>query len=104
MATEMTEQFEIVCLIGSMRFYIEMLEVAAKETSHGRIVLMPFVVKGTGADSEMLDRMQRAKMDLAETMILVTDNTLYVDENTQAEVSYANSINKLVFTTIVGDR
>lgn len=84
----------IVTICGSMRFFPQMMEVAADETAKGHIVLAPFsVVAKEHQDSDfkrMLDRLHREKIDMAtEPIIVVTNQDGYVGESTRAEMVYA---------------
>lgn len=83
----------IVTLCGSMRFFEQILQVAADETAGGNIVLAPFsVVAPEHQDSEfkeMLDRLHREKIDMAEKVIIVTNQHGYVGSSTKAEMVYA---------------
>lgn len=93
-------EFKVVCIIGSMRFYSQMLEVAQSRTLDGEIVLMPFVsthIKLVADDTkDMLDRMHRVKMDMADEIVLVTNSVGYIGVSTQAELCYASETNKPV--------
>ena len=89
---------EIVTICGSMRFFGEMLEVAAEETAQGRIVLSPFcVVTPAEQDAEAkrrLDELHLRKIDLAERIIVVTNGDGYVGDSTRREMAYALSNGK----------
>ena len=88
----------IVTLCGSMRFFPQMLQVAADETAKGNIVLAPFsVVAPEDQGSElkaMLDRLHFEKIDLAEQIIVVTNQNGYVGDSTRREMAYALSSGK----------
>lgn len=83
----------IVTICGSMRFFDQMLQVAADETAKGHIVLAPFsVVAPEHQDSEfkqMLDELHRRKIDMADSVIVVTNQDGYVGTSTRAEMVYA---------------
>jgi hypothetical protein len=83
----------VVTLCGSMRFADLMLRVAARETARGVIVLAPFVVVATGdqdsALKAMLDDLHRRKIDMADRVVVVTDETGYWGASTAAEITYA---------------
>lgn len=83
----------IVVICGSMRFFAQMLEVAADETAKGHIVLAPFsVVAPEDRGSEfkaMLDELHRRKIDMADRVVIVTDQDGYVGTSTRAEMVYA---------------
>jgi hypothetical protein len=83
----------IVTLCGSMRFFEQMLTVAAEETAKGHIVLAPFsVVALEDQDGEfkaMLDQLHRDKIDLSERIIVVTNQHGYIGASTRSEMVYA---------------
>lgn len=91
---------KIVCLCGSTRFMEQMTEANRELTATGRIVLAPGCnlkdphplwdtdVK-LAALKPMLDALHRAKIDLADEVIIVTDQTGYVGDSTRAEITYA---------------
>jgi hypothetical protein len=84
---------EVVCLCGSMRFLPLILLVAAEETARSVVVLAPFTVVAPGEqDGElkaMLDRLHRHKIDMADRVVVVTDQTGYYGASTTAEIAYA---------------
>lgn len=84
---------EVVTLCGSMRFLALMLDVAAEETTAGRIVLAPFaVVAAEDQGSELkarLDALHRHKIDMAARVLVVTDATGYYGTSTRGEIAYA---------------
>ena len=88
----------IVTLCGSMRFFEQMLQVAADETAMGNIVLAPFsVVAPEHQASEfktMLDRLHIEKIDMAEKVIVVTNQHGYIGDSTRKEMGYALSTGK----------
>jgi hypothetical protein len=83
----------IVTICGSMRFFDQMLQVAADETAQGHIVLAPFSVvapEHQGSDFKaMLDRLHREKIDMAERVIIVTNQHGYIGSSTRSEMVYA---------------
>ena len=83
----------IVTICGSMKFFDQMLQVAADETAAGNIVLAPFsVVAPEHQDSDfkaMLDRLHREKIDMAEQVIVVTNQHGYTGMSTKREMGYA---------------
>jgi hypothetical protein len=87
---------EVVTLCGSMRFLPLMLRVAAEETAKGAIVLAPFaVVAAEDQGSEfkaMLDELHRRKLDLADRVVVVTDETGYYGTSTAREIDYAAGV------------
>lgn len=82
----------VVCLCGSMRFYSDMLRVAATETAAGRIVLAPFSVVEPGEQDSplkvMLDRLHKRKIDMADEILVVAPGG-YAGASTQSEIAYA---------------
>jgi hypothetical protein len=88
----------IVTLCGSMKFFDQMLAVAADETAMGNIVLAPFsVVAPEHQDSDfkaMLDRLHIEKIDMAEKIIVVTNQHGYIGDSTRREMGYALSTDK----------
>jgi hypothetical protein len=76
-----------------MKFFPQMLQVAADETAKGNIVLAPFSVvaqEHQGSDfKRMLDQLHRVKIDMAEEVIVVTNQHGYVGTSTKAEMVYA---------------
>lgn len=83
----------IVTICGSMRFFDQMLQVAADETAAGNIVLAPFCVVASEDQGDehkaMLDRLHRDKIDLSERVVVVTNQHGYVGTSTKAEMVYA---------------
>lgn len=84
---------QIVTLCGSMRFVDQIMETAADETAKGNIVLAPFaVVAPEHQDSDfkrMLDELHRKKIDMADSVIIVTNQHGYIGDSTRAEMVYA---------------
>lgn len=86
-----TTQFPITTICGSMRYYDQMLKLAAQLTGDGWIVLMPYVAEyigGRPADSkkEMLDDMHRTKISMSERIYVVGS---HIGESTSKEIFYA---------------
>jgi hypothetical protein len=97
----------VVCLCGSTRFMTEMAQANLELTAAGRIVL------GPGCDLKQphplwdtdtklqalkprLDALHRAKIDLADEVVIVSDHTGYVGTSTQDEIAYAEQLGKPV--------
>ncbi len=97
----------VVCLCGSTSFMAEMAEANLEFTASGCIVLAP------GCDLKQphplwdndiklaelksrLDALHRAKIDLADEVVVVSDHTGYVGASTQAEIVYAEKLGKPV--------
>jgi nucleoside 2-deoxyribosyltransferase len=76
-----------------MKFFDQMLQVAADETARGNIVLAPFsVVAPEHQDSEfkrMLDELHRKKIDMSDSVIIVTNQHGYIGTSTRNEMVYA---------------
>lgn len=91
-----TQRPEAVVLCGSMRFWPLMLRVADVETQAGRIVLAPFVAvepdQQDSAAKKMLDELHRAKIRMADRVIVVSDETGYYGDSTRGEIEYALSL------------
>lgn len=83
----------IVTICGSMRFFDQMLQVAAEETAKGHVVLAPFSVVAPedqgGEFKAMLDELHRRKIDMADQVVIVTNQDGYVGTSTRAEMVYA---------------
>ena len=81
-----------------MRFFPQMLQVAADETVKGNIVLAPFSVVAPadqGSDlKQQLDELHREKIQMCSQIIVVTDQNGYVGDSTRREMGYALSIGK----------
>lgn len=89
----------IVCLSGSMRFADDIARAAADLSLAGDIVVMPHVngKVRTLTDEEKagLDRLHLAKIDLADTVMVVTRDG-YIGDSTRAEIAYAEQTGKPV--------
>jgi adenylylsulfate kinase-like enzyme len=99
----MYSTFPITTICGSMRFYREMLELAKHLSREGYIVLMPFVTVLDRDQKEpskvMLDKMHFAKIDLSDSIHVVTQNPeerYYIGESTRNEINYARRCGKSV--------
>lgn len=83
----------IITICGSMRFFDQMLQVAADETAKGNIVLAPFSVvapEDQGGDFKaMLDELHRQKIDMSDSVVVVTNQHGYVGSSTLSEMTYA---------------
>jgi hypothetical protein len=90
---------DVVTICGSMRFYDDMLAVAAKETANGAIVLMPHaIVAPADQDGDVkiaLDALHRRKIDMSNRVIVVT-RAGYVGTSTAGEITYAEMAGKPV--------
>jgi hypothetical protein len=103
--TECCEHWPTVTICGSMRFYHQMLTVAEELTLDGIMVLMPFVrkepfmeadVNHPGNVIEKLDAQHKRKIDLATSIVVVSDETGYYGDSTHSEIDYAQSQGKSV--------
>lgn len=88
----------VVTLCGSMRFFGQMLAVAADLTVGGHIVLAPFPVDASsdGARADELAALHRRKIDMADLVLVVTDESGHIGDATQGEIAYARSRGKSV--------
>ncbi|MFE4535650.1 hypothetical protein ACFRKB_11280 [Streptomyces scopuliridis] len=91
---------DIVCICGSTRFMAEMAEADLRETAAGRIVVRPGVnmkqphklwadPAGAEALKVMLDDLHRAKIRMADEVLVVGD---YIGTSTTAEIRYARAL------------
>ncbi|MEU2043619.1 hypothetical protein [Nocardia niwae] len=99
-AGQLTTRPPTVTLCGSMRFHAHMLTVAAELTDAGVIVLAPFrVVAPADQDSAAktrLDELHRRKIDMADWIVVVTDESRYIGESTRGEIGYATRLGKQI--------
>ena len=90
----------IVCLCGSTRFKDEINAANARLTMQGALVISLGVfghtdlpdrdwTTGASDDKRMLDNLHRRKIDLADEVLIVSDETGYFGESTQGEIRYA---------------
>ena len=90
----------IVCLCGSTRFKDEINAANARLTMQGVLVISLGVfghtdlpdrdwTTGASDDKRMLDNLHRRKIDLADEVLIVSDETGYFGESTQGEIRYA---------------
>ena len=91
----------VVAICGSTRFREEIAAVNRELTLAGYIVLAPGVFVHAGdeisdADKARLDRLHRAKIDLASWVYVVNPGG-YVGDSTRREIQYATSIGKQVW-------
>jgi hypothetical protein len=94
----------IVVICGSARFMTEMNEADLRETKAGKIVVKPGCdmkpphepwpgPAEAGALKARLDDLHRAKIRLADEVLVVGD---YTGDSTRAEIAYARSLGKPV--------
>ena len=90
----------IVCLCGSTRFKDEINAANARLTMQGVLVISLGVfghtdlpdrdwTTGASDDKRMLDNLHRRKIDLADEVLIVSDETGYFGESTRGEIAYA---------------
>lgn len=97
----------VVVLCGSTRFGDAFREANLRETLAGRIVLS--IGCDTRADSELwsdpdeaarikaeLDELHKRKIDMADEVLVVSDESGYFGESTRSEVAYARAQDKPV--------
>jgi hypothetical protein len=89
---------EVVTICGSMRFFPQMLQVAAELTCRGMIVVAPFAaVPPEGQASRVkreLDQLHLDKIAMADTVVVVSDESGYYGESTGREINYALDLRK----------
>jgi hypothetical protein len=103
----------IVVLCGSTRFYDEFQQANYDLTMQGSIVLSvgfyPHAKaahghgEGVGHDSAekvALDELHKRKIDLADEVLVVSDESGYFGESTTGEIRYANQVGKPVFYAV----
>jgi hypothetical protein len=91
-------KFPIAVICGSMRYQLEMMQLAMHLTSAGYIVLAPFVAdyaagKQYDDRKEMLDTMHLVKIDMAEYVYIVGS---HIGESTRREIEYAEDHSKII--------
>lgn len=91
----------VVCLCGSSRFYDEFRQANYDLTLRGSIVLaVDFYSRGQGehdsAEKTALDELRRRKIDLADEVLVVSDESGYFGDSTAGEIAYANKTGKPV--------
>lgn len=99
----------IVCLCGSTRYYEQFQQANYELTMRGEIVLSvgfyphataaPGHGEGVGPDSAAkaaLDELHKRKIDLADYVLVVSDQTGYFGESTASEIRYAAAHGKPV--------
>jgi hypothetical protein len=90
----------IVCLCGSTRFFDAFRRANLERTLAGEIVLSIGCDTKSDADlgivagdlaplKEMLDELHKRKIDLADRVLVVSDESGYFGESTRGEIAYA---------------
>lgn len=110
-------EYQIATICGTMKLAEDMRTMADYLTRAGYIVLLPHVLKDGSKlanpqpiTGEELDRMHRAKIDMADLVVFVTQerryvfgqwrlrddqiHELYFGESTTAELEYTRSLGK----------
>ncbi|MFE3229810.1 hypothetical protein [Nocardia sp. NPDC059228] len=89
-----------------MRFFPQMLDVAADLSERGVIVLAPFrVVPDTEQGSDVkarLDQLHLRKIALCDRVVVVTDESHYIGASTRAEIAYATENGKPISWAVRG--
>lgn len=103
----------VVCLCGSTRFYEEYLRANYELTMAGHIVLsvgfywhdpaghgegvgLPDSDVTRAAVKESLDELHKRKIDMADSVLVVSDETGYLGDSTKSEIAYAEATGKPV--------
>lgn len=93
----------IVCLCGSTRFMDAFREANLRETLAGRIVLTvgcdtksDEMLSITAEQKVALDALHKRKIDLADEVLVVSDETGYFGASTRSEIEYAKATGKEV--------
>jgi len=93
----------IVCLCGSTRFMDAFQQANLRETLAGRIVLSvgcdtksDEMLSITAEQKVALDALHKRKIDLADEILVVSDETGYFGASTRSEIEYAKMTGKEV--------
>lgn len=88
----------IVCLCGSSRFRAGFATAARDESRAGRIVLSAheFDRQITAAERVGYDELHRRQIDLADEVLVVSDESGYYGDSTRSEIEYARGLGKPV--------
>ena len=96
----MVGKYKVITLCGSTRFKDAFMEAQKRLTLEGNIVISVGLFGHSGDEEvwapgtkEMLDDMHRAKIDLADE-ILVINVDGYIGTSTQSEIEYARTKGK----------
>ena len=92
---------QIVCLCGSTRFREQFARANRDLTLAGSIVVAPGVFAHSGdaltdEDKIRLDALHWRKIDLADEVLVVSDESGYYGESTRREIAYARESGKPV--------
>lgn len=97
---------QVICLCGSTRFYEEFQRASYELTMAGHIVLsvgfywhdpagqgegvgLPDSEVTRAAVKEGLDELHKRKIDMADSVMVVSDEAGYIGDSTRSEISYA---------------
>lgn len=91
----------VATICGSMRFFSWMLEIAREESYAGVIILMPFVIiqpenQPTSSEKRKLDVLHMQKILMSDSIIVATNDDIYVGESTTREISVAKANGKKI--------
>jgi hypothetical protein len=93
----------VVCLCGSTRFMDAFRQANLRETLAGRIVLSvgcdtksDEMLSITAEQKVALDALHKRKIDLADEILVVSDETGYFGASTRSEIEYAKMTGKEV--------
>jgi len=96
----MVSKYKVITLCGSTRFKDAFMEAQKRLTLEGNIVISVGLFGHSGDEEvwtpgtkEMLDDMHRAKIDMADE-ILVINVDGYIGTSTQSEIEYARTKGK----------
>mgnify|MGYP001148780196 CR=1 FL=1 len=100
-------RWHIACICGSSKFKDDMLAEAKRLTLNGHVVVMPHVFSHCGDEitdeqKVKLDDLHRRKIDMAESVVIVTRNG-YIGESTRSEIEYAEKMNKDIYYEDYGE-
>jgi len=96
-----SDSCHVITISGSMRFKDEMKKSAVKLSRGGAAVFIPIILDLvelealTPADKLHLKKLQERKIEISDTLFVVNVGG-YIDEDTQNEIDYANSIGRQV--------
>ena len=92
---------KIITVCGSYKFRKEMVEVTEKLALQGNCMLTPIELSKpnkeayTEKEAEMLDKMHKEKIKLADAILVVNVND-YIGNSTKTEIEYAKLLGKEV--------
>lgn len=92
---------KIITVCGSYKFKKEMLEITEKLALQGNCMLTPIELSKpnkeayTEREAEMLEKMHKEKIKLADAILVVNVND-YIGNSTKTEIEYAKLLGKKV--------